>query len=144
MKGQAFDTFKLMIAAVIAVAILGILLGILGGISPPGADPASIIREQLSKANQFPGSIFVSSTQANFNSGVKYVASSFTDVIGGTGTVSFACGKDESAVCTVTPNGDSPNGDTVLITGNFKAVISACYKSGAAKVGIGKDASISC
>lgn len=35
MKGQAFSTFKLLIAAVVAVAILGILLQILGMISPP-------------------------------------------------------------------------------------------------------------
>ena len=37
-KGQAFDTFKLMIAAVIAVAILGILLAILNQIRPPGTE----------------------------------------------------------------------------------------------------------
>jgi len=35
MRGQAFSTFKLLIAAVVAVAILGILLQILGMVRPP-------------------------------------------------------------------------------------------------------------
>jgi hypothetical protein len=47
MKGQAFDTFKLMIAAVIAVAILGILLGILRGMSPTVTDPLSATQQLL-------------------------------------------------------------------------------------------------
>jgi hypothetical protein len=130
MKGQAFDTFKLMIAAVIAVAILGILLGILGGISLPGADPASIMKEQLSKANQFPGSIFVSATEANFQSGVTYVESSFIVTIGGTGNIEFICGSDFDKVC----NSDK---GLVSISGSFRAKISACYNNGNAKIGIG-------
>ncbi len=47
MRGQAFDTFKLMIAAVVAVAILGILLSILGTIKPPAGDPKSVGNQLL-------------------------------------------------------------------------------------------------
>lgn len=138
-KGQAFDTFKLMIAAVIAVAILGILLGILGGISPPGADPASIIKEQLSKAYQFQKSVFVSTTQANFQSGVLYSPESFKQSIGGTGDIQFVCASSLSGVCT--------GGSTLSITGNFKAVISACFdptSPGTGWVGVGPSAVTSC
>lgn len=47
MKGQAFDVFKLMIAAVVAVAILAILLGILRGISPAVGDPLAVTQQLL-------------------------------------------------------------------------------------------------
>lgn len=50
MKGQAFDTFKLMIAAVVAVAILGILLGILRGLTPTITDPLSATQQLVRDA----------------------------------------------------------------------------------------------
>ncbi|RLG21825.1 hypothetical protein DRN74_00140 [Candidatus Micrarchaeota archaeon] len=93
MRGQAFDTFKLMIAAVVAVAILGILLGILGNISTPGADPASAIRQQLSKAYQYKGSTFVSSGEASFVAGTVYTTDTFTDAVGGSGVTLKFCAE---------------------------------------------------
>ncbi len=54
MRGQAFSTFKLMIAAVVAVAILGILLSILGGIqSPMGFEQQA--KNLLSEVSASPG-----------------------------------------------------------------------------------------
>jgi len=38
-KGQTFDVFKLVISAIIAVAILGILVGIMSNIFTPGQKP---------------------------------------------------------------------------------------------------------
>lgn len=38
-KGQAFDVFKLLIAAIVAVVILALLLEIIKQIVPPGANP---------------------------------------------------------------------------------------------------------
>ncbi len=115
MKAQAFDTFKLMIAAVVAVAILGILMSILGGITVPGADPTNIIRDQLAKAYQYKGSTFVSTSQAQFQAGVEYSGESFADVVGGVGTnIEFYC---EPVLCNA--NGDT----TVTIENNFKAKI---------------------
>ncbi len=67
MKGQAFDTCKLLIAAVVAIAILGILLQILNLIKPPGADPETIIQQQLQKAYGHIGSVTVSDGKAKTN-----------------------------------------------------------------------------
>lgn len=54
-KGQAFDTFKLMIAAVIAVAILGILLGIIANISPSVTQkPVEVSQSILNRALDAP------------------------------------------------------------------------------------------
>ena len=38
-KGQAFSTFELLIAAIVALAILGILLSIVGGVNIFGRNP---------------------------------------------------------------------------------------------------------
>ena len=142
-KGQAFDTFKLMIAAVIAVAILGILLGILGSIQPPGGDPATITGDQLSKAYQFPGSIFASASKASFKSGVTYVSDSFKDKVGGLATINFYCGTSVVQVCKAA---NAPTTSSVVITGNFQATIKTkCTGTGTTAkccVGIGEDANL--
>jgi hypothetical protein len=125
MRGQAFDTFKLLIAAVVAIAILGILLGILSGIILPGADPETIIGQQLTKAYQYEGSTFVSPANANFKSGVSYSSASFTDKIGGVGSIEFQCSselKGTSSVC----KESGTNNDRVDVKGDFTAKISAC------------------
>jgi hypothetical protein len=126
MRGQAFDTFKLLIAAVVAIAILGILLGILSGIILPGADPETIIGQQLTRAYQYEGSTFVSPANANFRSGVSYSSASFTDKIGGAyASIKFQCStelKGSSPVCKEV----GTNSDRVDIKGDFTAKISAC------------------
>ena len=118
MRGQAFDTFKLLIAAVVAIAILGVLLAILSGIIIPGAEPPTMIREQLSKATQYPDSSFISPTKASFTAGVTYKESSFTDAIGGYGSIEFICSDNLGDMC--------EDGDQLKITGTFDALIGAC------------------
>ncbi len=44
-KGQAFSTFELLIAAIVALAILGILLSIVGGINIFGRNPQDTVVE---------------------------------------------------------------------------------------------------
>ena len=135
MRGQAFDTFKLMIAAVVAVAILGILLAILGGISLPGQDPATMIRGQLQQAVQYPGSTFVSQTEASFKAGVEYSGDSFKDVLGGAGSeVYFYCADSLGTTACSTGSG----GSSVTIAEDFNANIKAkCGSSRNCCVGIG-------
>ncbi len=135
MRGQAFDTFKLMIAAVVAVAILGILMGILGGITVPGADPTNIIRDQLAKAYQYKGSTFVSTSEAQFQAGIEYSAESFKDVIGGgSNEIKFYC---PAGLCKTT----AVNGDDILpIENSFRAKIKVKCETGTpttCHVGIG-------
>ncbi|MFH0986424.1 MAG: hypothetical protein V1911_00075 [Candidatus Micrarchaeota archaeon] len=53
-KGQAFDTFKLMIAAVVAVAILTILLNIIYSIQPNvGQKPVEVASTKIKDALQY-------------------------------------------------------------------------------------------
>jgi hypothetical protein len=66
-KGQAFDTFKLMIAAVVAVAILGILMSILSIINPVTTDPTDTMKDMLKKGMQQPKSKVVSQNNVRFN-----------------------------------------------------------------------------
>jgi len=121
MKGQAFDTFKLLIAAVVAVAILGILLSIMSGIVIPGAEPQRVIGEQLSKAVEFPLSTFVSQVKAGFKSGTIFSPDSFKDSLGGTGNVKFDCSPDVATVCKVENN-------NLKILSDFDEFISVCCK----------------
>jgi len=123
MKGQAFDTFKLLIAAVVAVAILGILLTIMSGIVVPGAEPQRVIGEQLTKGIEFPHSTFVSQVKAGFKGGTSLSPLSFTDALGGTGKVTFKCSNDLSSICKI----DSSTGSLKTLS-DFDDYISACCK----------------
>lgn len=49
MRGQAFDTMMLVISVIVAIAILGILTGILGGVNPEVNDPKALMKSTLSK-----------------------------------------------------------------------------------------------
>ncbi len=145
-KGQAFDTFKLMIAAVVAVAILGILMGILSQITVPGADPVNMMNDQLTKAHQYPGTIVISSASAAFQKGMVYSGASFIQVLGGTGKVVFVCDdvytgtpKSNTDPCYVNPTATT----AVAINGAFSAKIRACCNSAstpACVVGVGANA----
>ncbi len=99
MKGQAFDTFKLLIAAVVAIAILGILLQILNLIKPPGADPETIIQQQLQKAYGHIGSVTVSDGKASFTKGQIFSGESYLSVMGQQGTIEFQCGDSITDNC---------------------------------------------
>ncbi|MFH0955359.1 MAG: hypothetical protein V1777_04620 [Candidatus Micrarchaeota archaeon] len=59
-KGQGSGVFQLLISAVIAIAILGVLLGILNLISPPGQKVAVIARDKLSQAKTSQGTMITS------------------------------------------------------------------------------------
>ena len=102
MKGQAFDTFKLLIAAVVAIAILGILLQILNLIKPPGADPQTMIRQQLQTAYSTIGSVTVSDGKASFIKGQVFSGDSYLSVMGQQGTIEFKCGEGIDDYCSIT------------------------------------------
>jgi len=92
MRGQAFDTFKLMIAAVVAVAILGILLSILGTIKPPAGDPKSVGNQLLRECAPTCGG--KSSDIIRFH-GVKDDAISTEEFTTGTGVSSLTVACSE-------------------------------------------------
>ncbi|MBI4214927.1 hypothetical protein HY546_02940 [archaeon] len=130
--GQAFDTFKLMIAAVVAVAILGILLSILGSIPVPGLGFSDTAPSLLARANQLQGNVFPSQGEVQFQSGEQYISSAFSSSTGGK-SVSYECGAG-------LPCGDATasSSSQLAVTGSFKSKIYACCTSASCKVNIGK------
>ena len=81
-KGQAFDTFQLMIAAVIAVAILGILLGIIGNISGNVTQtPIATAKSLINTALESPCAPMSSDT-VNFKANEGWVSSTFDESSG--------------------------------------------------------------
>ena len=75
-RGQSFDVFKLLIAAVIAVAILGILLAIIEQIIPPGQEAVNVAKQQLNSALLSPCAPLPSDT-VSFKAGEGWVKASF-------------------------------------------------------------------
>ncbi len=104
-KGQAFDAFKLLIAAVVAGAILVILLGMLGGFITPSGDPISVMSQSISKVKGAPGSGSVSAQMVQFKEG-DVVSSEAVETKSGvnTGTVKF-CGTVDSECTSACPPG---------------------------------------
>lgn len=66
-SGQAYSVFKLLIAAIIAVAILSILISIIVNIIGPGTDVATIAKQEIEKQVSLPATLGTSSISASFN-----------------------------------------------------------------------------
>lgn len=91
-KGQAFDAFKLLIAAVVAGAILVILLGIISGITNPQQEPPQVMK-QLVQSVRGGGVAKISSQVVTFKTGEIYEADGIATSAGlNIGDVVFCCG----------------------------------------------------
>ncbi len=55
MRGQGFDVFRLLIAAVVAGAILMILLGLMQGLITPTTDPQTAAAQLVKKYSRYGG-----------------------------------------------------------------------------------------
>jgi hypothetical protein len=97
-RGQAFETMMLVISVIVAIAILTILLGFLGGISFGATDAKSVINDLLKAVERKSVGIEQKNT-ALFDKGVIISAA---EIISGTaiqrGDVRFQCSED--AFCT--------------------------------------------
>ncbi len=65
-KGQAFDAFKLLIAAVVAGSILVIILSMLGGFITPGGSPVTVMAQTVQGLRTSPDAGTVSSQVVQF------------------------------------------------------------------------------
>ena len=125
-KAQAFDVFQLMIAAVIAVAILGILLSIIGQIFIPSQRPIQMAQEKLTDAYQYEGGIFTSATKATFQKGDTIPLSIFSKNVGAW-PITLVCARyitdstNDLATCDTTNK-------QIIVKKTFEAEISACCK----------------
>ncbi|MEM0372788.1 MAG: hypothetical protein QXO69_03065 [archaeon] len=132
-KGQEFDTFKLMIAAVVAVAILGIMLSILGGITTPGQSFDDTAKQLIQKADQSKGATYPSAGEVSFRAGESYPSTIFNSASGGkpVSYVGSTMCSGTGSVCTIT-------GSTLTINSNFRTTISVCCSTTGCKIGIGQ------
>ncbi|MEM4221889.1 MAG: hypothetical protein QW097_00450 [archaeon] len=128
MKGQAFDTFQLMIAAVVAVMILAILLSILGGITVPGQEFDTTVAALLQSAANSPCNIQKSSTPVKLKTGTSYSASSPKFVEAAGKDIEFECAeniKKDIADCGTekfTPKKNVPV-DVYAVCGSEKCIV---------------------
>ena len=73
-KGQAFSTFQLLIAAVVALALLGVLMPIIGGINPGTDRLADSLKERINTQQDQPGTISLTDDIKVSSKGDPYVA----------------------------------------------------------------------
>ena len=121
-KGQAFDVFQLMIAAVIAVAILGILLSIIGQIFIPSQRPIQMAQEKLTDAYQYEGAIFTSATKATFQKGESIPTNIFSKNVGAV-PITLKCA---SYIGSQDPKLAECANNQISVQSTFEALISAC------------------
>ncbi|OIO23932.1 hypothetical protein AUJ65_02670 [Candidatus Micrarchaeota archaeon CG1_02_51_15] len=79
-RGQAFDTMMLVVSVVVALAILGVLMGIITDINPNVDDPKKIIHGQVAQQ----ANLFGSSTAQKLSIKQDVAFVSALDVIGST------------------------------------------------------------
>ena len=137
-KAQAFDVFQLMIAAVIALAILGILLSIISQIFIPTQRPIQVIGDKLTDAYQHSPAVFQSAAKATFQKGESIPASIFAKNTGGI-PPTFKCADALTGVSTGGAGVlDCTTEGTLIVDKTFDAIITTCCPSATeCYVGIG-------
>jgi len=96
-KGQAFDAFKLLIAAVVAGAILVILLSMIGGFVAPGQAPLTVMGQELNKVKK--GGVASTSSQiVQFSEGEEFSSDAVArEASVNLGQVEFCCSGVDDA-----------------------------------------------
>lgn len=129
MRGQAFDTMMLVISVIVAVAILGILLGFLGPIGQFSGKANTLLPDTVKQVSQ-KGYGLATNSKVEFDSGDRFFRQ---DAIGqapiavgnvhfacSTGTASSAiCGSDSTKAITVTDT-------TVVVNSKVQGAVAAC------------------
>lgn len=115
MKGQAFDVFKLVIAAAVGMIMLGLLLSILGGLSTPGGQPLPETKRLLSET-YYQGIARTSAAPVKFTRGDVITVAS---MVKGTGIPES---KVEIKEC-ISPELECSNGKTITATANIDATV---------------------
>ena len=133
-RGQGSDTFKLLIAAVVAMVILGIVTGVfqniwtmVGGITCV----SSPINELVTKIQKAQAGITTSTDAICMNAGEQFSSTALTEKVTNVGQITFKCSG--AAVCKNNNPVDVSGGNTIKSMGSvkFKGLIT-CTKSGTA------------
>jgi len=80
-KGQASSTFQLLIAAIVALAILGVLISVIGGINTVSGDAKTAVTQKLKTQMNNPGAIDCTD-QVTFKKGTSLAAEGVTKETG--------------------------------------------------------------
>jgi len=81
-RGQAYSTFKLLIAAIVAVAVLYILMSILGMIPNIGGDIGTTTRNMIQKQADSLGALETTPSAVSFNGGSNLAPSALVGTTG--------------------------------------------------------------
>jgi hypothetical protein len=110
-RGQAFSTFQLLIAAVVALALLGVLMPIIGNINPGTGRVIEALKERINTQQDQPGAL--SLTDSLKVSGKK-------DKLIGTATITEGTGLSDDQVIFYhndhTSDFSTENGDLMILT----------------------------
>jgi len=105
-KGQGGDTFKLLIAAVVAMVILGIVTGVFQNISDLIFGISCVdnpINELVTTIQRSQGGIITSTKALCMNPGESFTAKTLTEKVTNVRSAEFKCGPesqpDSAAVC---------------------------------------------
>ncbi len=70
-KGQASSTFQLLIAAIVALAILGVLISIITGVITPQGNPTSATKQLVKSQMDNPGGESCTEQQVRFSRNIR-------------------------------------------------------------------------
>ena len=138
-RGQAFDTMMLVISVIVAVAILGMLLGFLGGIGGFGAKAKDVIPDLVKKVQQ-AGFGLEPKDKVEFTKGdTVYRETAKGTAPISTDSIKFVCYDD--SVCS--GGSDTPltvEDNKVICNENIAVAIVVCFKDSESQylVGIGQ------
>lgn len=126
-RGQAFETMMLVISVIVAVAILGILLGFIGGIGTFGANAKTVMPDLMKKVSQ-RGSGLEIKDKVEFSAGDRiYQKDAVGEAAISPNKVTFVC--QDTDLC----EGDGPLDITeqrIAVNSKINAVIAVCSNDG--------------
>lgn len=124
-RGQAFETMMLVISVIVAVAILGILLGFLGGLGTFGANAKTVIPDLVKKVSNVGYGLEVKDN-VEFTAGDRfYKRTAIGEAAVSEDAVTFLCAgqicEGDNPPLTVTPN-------QITVNSKISASIAVCTR----------------
>lgn len=126
MRGQAFETMMLVISVIVAIAILGILLGFLGQITIIGAEAGQVIPDMVKKVYNKGYGVEVKD-RVDFKAGSVLVAKDLTGNIFPEDQIYVFCAGEAEAIC---DDSDAPieisDEKRIIVHNGGKASVAVC------------------
>ncbi len=149
-RGQAFETMMLVISVIVAVAILGILLGFIGGIGTFGANAKEVIPELIKKVSQ-RGTGFEMREKVEFTSGGITAKEAIGQAAVSEGDIKFSCSEGTNCGSNEKDPIQISGGNSILVNKKITGTVVVCIndEDGSYKVFVGqketrKDALVAC